>query len=162
MSLSPAYIGKPLQGVSEILNSKLLKYDSQFSGVLLSFSNVKLHESFGRVFDDVAEMQLRVKARGLVFAARKDMRLTGIVNQVTAGHVHLLVCGAFQVVIDLENIPSKYKYSSSLNHFESESQVVDVSSKILFKVIRIKDEGGPWYIQGSLKDDDLGPILNKT
>eukprot|EP00516_Mucochytrium_quahogii_P000890 CAMPEP_0203745658 /NCGR_PEP_ID=MMETSP0098-20131031/1328_1 /ASSEMBLY_ACC=CAM_ASM_000208 /TAXON_ID=96639 /ORGANISM=" , Strain NY0313808BC1" /LENGTH=201 /DNA_ID=CAMNT_0050633503 /DNA_START=722 /DNA_END=1327 /DNA_ORIENTATION=+ len=165
MSLPPAYIGNAFQGISELLNARLLKYDERLGGVMLSYSGVRLEQPHGCVFNEVPELQFRVRSRALLFSASAGMRLQGTVNQITAGHIMLLVYGAFQVSIDREHIPEKYTYSSSLERYVSsndDDEIIELGTLVEFAVIRFRDEGGPWFIEGSLLLDGVSSAVSSN
>jgi len=162
MSLSPAYIGRAHLGASELLNDRLLKYDSRFGGVMLSYSNLRVEDGFGMVFEDCPEIRYRFKYRALLFMASKGSRLTGRINQVSAGHISLLVFGAFPVSIIRERLKSRYEYKDLEGQFvssQNKDDVLAVDTAVSFRVHAV-DTTSPtdWFIEGTMADADLGPI----
>lgn len=170
MSLPPAYIGREAQGINELLNDRLLKFDARLGGVMLSYSSVRLVHRFGRVFGDSPEVLFRVKLRCLVFFAPKGTRLAGRVKQVSAGHVTLLVYGAFQVIVHAAELPERYVFAPSSDGLSDRFVARDDKDDVLEQDVEAKvavmnvqgggsgSRGASWHVEGSMRGEGLGAV----
>mmetsp|Transcript_4204 Transcript_4204/g.4871 ORF Transcript_4204/g.4871 Transcript_4204/m.4871 type:complete len:193 (+) Transcript_4204:97-675(+) len=157
--LPPAYIGRTQQGIEELLNARLLKYDPRLGGVLLTYSDIEVLGSIGRVFNELPEILYEVSLKALIFTTAEGMRMKGTVKDVTAGHITLLVCGAFQVSISKEQINRRFKFNVSSTSWRDGDEVIKSGSDVWFKVCSVKSESGAWFIDGSILEDNLGVDL---
>mmetsp|Transcript_11814 Transcript_11814/g.14696 ORF Transcript_11814/g.14696 Transcript_11814/m.14696 type:complete len:201 (-) Transcript_11814:719-1321(-) len=157
--LPPAYIGRSMQGFEELLNARLLRYDPRLGGVPLTYSDIKIKGNAGRVFNELPELIYEVSMKCLVFATPSGMRMKGTINEVTAGHITLLVCGAFQVSIAKDQINERYTFDVSSTAWKSSSnsaETIKIGVEVWFKVLKVHDKAGAWFIEGSMIDDNLG------
>lgn len=102
-SLPPAYIGDELSGVSEILDSKIGKYDFTLNGVLLSYSDIKKASKYGEIVD--TEPNIRYDIKVLIIL----LGLTGLVY----GHCNL--SESWNACKRTNNLVSVFKLSHSLS-----------------------------------------------
>mmetsp|Transcript_3449 Transcript_3449/g.8521 ORF Transcript_3449/g.8521 Transcript_3449/m.8521 type:complete len:218 (-) Transcript_3449:140-793(-) len=155
-SLPPAYIERAHQGANEMLNARLLEFDERFNGVLLAYSNVKVKGGLGMVFCETPEIQYRVSFSGLVFTPLQGMILSGRVSHLTAGHITLLFCNAFQVSIARARVPDKYEFSESFDQYvnsENSEDVIKVGTEVRFMVEAVRSAGA-FDIEGSMMGMD--------
>ena len=167
IALPPSYFGKEKFGFEELLNESLLKHDPKLGGVLLSYKDCAIED--GQVSYEQSEVVYKVRCRMLVFNARRGMRLKGEINQVTAGHISVLVSGTFQASISKEHIHPLYQFDRAQGKWQSKQKgkrALSTGSKLQFWVKEVHDSGGPWFIEGSLhaiqEEDMAHPPMSPT
>lgn len=160
-SLPPSYMGRVSRGVHELLNSQLLKYDQRVRGVLLGYSDVELTETVGHTCFETPDILFQARTEALVFCVDKGTRLRGVVSQVTAGHVALLCCGAFQVTITRDNIPDVLEYNKEQAAWVPKADAVgdfptlSAGSAVRFVVEDVQGSGTQWSIEAALLLGDV-------
>ncbi|ESO97493.1 hypothetical protein LOTGIDRAFT_228177 [Lottia gigantea] len=89
--LSPRFIGKILPGIREFIDREVNLFSDFLDGVLISYSNIKLHQPFSSVHDDRPYLHLYIQADYIVFKPYVGCTLKGVVNKLSQGHIGCLV-----------------------------------------------------------------------
>ncbi len=122
------------------------------------------HESLplsGRIFFDLPTVLFPACANVLIFSPRKGMKLTGTVNNVTAGHISLLVHGSFHASIDKKKMGQGYKFNSSQSCWLSDGsrgtpKKIENGTELTFYVVSFQEAGAhSWTLVGSLIPTDF-------
>lgn len=115
----------------------------------------------GRIFFDLPTVLFPACANILVFSPRKGMKLTGSVNNVTAGHISLLVHGSFHASIDKKKMGQGYKFNSSQCCWLSDGsrgtpKKIENDTELTFYVVSFQEAGAhSWTLVGSLIPTDF-------
>ncbi|CAI7913915.1 unnamed protein product, partial [Closterium sp. NIES-54] len=100
LDIHPSRSGNVVAGVKEQLNNSLMRYSEQHGGIVLAYSNVLL---FGRTAAILTGLNpylhVSLSARLLLFAPRPGAFLEGVVNNVGADFIGLLVLGVFNAAV---------------------------------------------------------------
>ena len=67
LALEPAHLDNVNNGIFKSLNSRLLSYYPELSGILLGYKSIKLKKSTGEVIDDYPHVHVDVQAIFYVF-----------------------------------------------------------------------------------------------
>ncbi|KAI9202985.1 uncharacterized protein BJ171DRAFT_157625 [Polychytrium aggregatum] len=151
--LPPRFVGETMKGVTHYLNSLLMRYVAEVGGVVLSFKNIKLLESSGRILFDNPYTHFNVSVRFTVFAPERSSILTGVVNKVSSDHIGLLVHGVFNASIAADQIrKSEFRWDSKQSAWiqKSDKSVIDSNAIIRFTVLDIVRADDMFTIVGSL------------
>lgn len=159
--LLPAHLGNVQQGVDEKLNGMLLRYSETAGGVVVSYSDVTIEESLGRIQIDMPYIHFHVNVTFLVFAPRTSQRLVGTVSKIGRDHIGLLVCGVFNAVIPGENIRSSLTCADDESAWvdSSSDAVIEIGTDVLFVVRAVQSVNGIMSLTGSLKAKGTGPVV---
>lgn len=119
VSLLPSFVGKLSQGITEYLSSKILKYSSQFGGVLLCYSRPTLMNQEGRIMDEQPHIHFDVTYSATLFKPVLGSVLCGRVNKVGVDHVGCLLYDCFNVTVvsktmNHRNFPSGFEEESTI------------------------------------------------
>lgn len=123
LPLAPISQRKPLEGLcAEHLSPLLLTYYPPFSGVLLSYHNVRLAEKpYGndssspssillQNIDEYAVSWAWVTAEFLLFKPEKGAWLEGYVNLENEGHLGIVCWNLFNASIERKRLPGDWKW----------------------------------------------------
>lgn len=99
LSLLPSFIGNLSKGITEHLSSKILKYSTDFSGVLLSYSKPTLIHEEGKILDEQPHVHFEVTYYATIFRPVLGSVFCGTVNKVGVDHVGCLLYDCFNVTV---------------------------------------------------------------
>ncbi|KAI8613825.1 hypothetical protein BC830DRAFT_1130311 [Chytriomyces sp. MP71] len=99
-------------GVTEQLNSYLMRYIPELNGIPISYSDVKIEEKAANVLYDSPNSHFHARVKFLLFSPAVDNIIVGLVNKVSSDHIGLLVHGVFNASISAEHIrKTEFKYN---------------------------------------------------
>lgn len=99
ISLLPSFIGNLSKGITEHLSSKILKYSTDFNGVLLSYSKPTLIRKEGKILDEQPHIHFDVTYFATIFRPVLGSVFCGTVNKVGVDHVGCLLYDCFNVTV---------------------------------------------------------------
>ncbi|GAQ79885.1 DNA-dependent RNA polymerase [Klebsormidium nitens] len=144
--------------VREHLNTLLMRYNEEFGGVVLAYSDVVLLGRKGRILTTLSPyIHLDLTARLLVFAPAAQNVLAGSVNKVGPAHIGLLALGAFNASIRADEIGDAFQYDPDASAWVDGSSRIAVGTEVDFAVDRVHDEGNFLSLSGSLLLPGTGP-----
>eukprot|EP00798_Chlamydomonas_sp_ICE-L_P013621 gene13621-19499_t len=158
VELHPSKLGNVADGVKEFLYSQLLRYTEDYSGVPLSFSNIKILRRKAPVHSYFPLVHLNVKAESLIFRPQVGATLEGSVTKMGTDFIGLLVMGVFNASILADSIRSDFKSTNFRGDIKWQSKKtpehqITVGTTVRFKVLR---GGGRWLL-----DVDATPAKKK-
>ncbi|CAI5482292.1 unnamed protein product [Closterium sp. Yama58-4] len=178
LNIHPSRSGNVVAGVKEQLNNSLMRYSEQHGGIVLAYSNVLL---FGRTASILTGLNpylhVSLSARLLLFAPRPGAFLEGVVNNVGADFIGLLVLGVFNAAVPDQFMRSWQHVEEAATdgddedngqqqhwqHKEDPSHRISVGSRIRLQVASATGDGTLMSIRGSLDDPDTGtPVAPGT
>lgn len=113
ISIPPALVHDPHRAADELMDTLLMRYVPQMSGVLLSHHNVTFLRQHAKIDSDGAYAIVPAGMTCLVWAPEIGMRLEGQIQLSTPSHVSLLVHGIFNASITSAHLPSTMDPSHS-------------------------------------------------
>ncbi|CAI5963836.1 unnamed protein product [Closterium sp. NIES-65] len=172
LDIHPSRSGNVVAGVKEQLNNSLMRYSEQHGGIVLAYSNVLL---FGRTAAILTGLNpylhVSLSARLLLFAPRPGAFLEGVVNNVGADFIGLLVLGIFNAAVPDQFMRSwKHveeaaaddgdddSHQQHWQHKEDPSHRIFVGSRIRVQVDSATGDGTLMSIRGSLDNPDTGCV----
>ncbi|CAI5526335.1 unnamed protein product [Closterium sp. Naga37s-1] len=165
LDIHPSRSGNVVAGVKEQLNNSLMRYSEQHGGIVLAYSNVLL---FGRTAAILTGLNpylhVSLSARLLLFAPRPGAFLEGVVNNVGADFIGLLVLGVFNAAVpdqfmrSWKHVEEEAAADDSDNHGQQQhwqhkedpSHRIFVGSRIRVQVDSATGDGTLMSIRGSL------------
>lgn len=99
LSLLPCYIGRVSNGITEHINRKILRYSSQFNGVLLSYSKPRAIQNEAKIMDEQPHIHFDITYTAYVFRPVLGSLLCGTVNKIGVDHVGCLLFDCFNVSV---------------------------------------------------------------
>ncbi|KAL3685482.1 hypothetical protein R1sor_003504 [Riccia sorocarpa] len=157
----PSRAANVKQGVHEILNSLLLKYNEEFDGVVLAYLKSKILDKSARILAGLTPyFHVNLTAKLLIFSPSPGMLIEGKVNKVEKDYIGVVVLGLFNAAIGVSDIREDLYYNESPNGREwvsesDERHSVKLGSIIRFSVKRSANDGGRKHkIPNKVKEDD--------
>ncbi|KAI8919744.1 hypothetical protein BC831DRAFT_419087 [Entophlyctis helioformis] len=158
--LPPAFAANPLDGVKDYLNTFVMRYIPELSGVVLSYSDIEFQESAGLIINESPFSHFYIKAVFVLFSPTVGTPLYGVVNKVSPDHIGLLVYGVFNASIPSSEIPRDeyvwdtdgmaWKVTSSVDHSDL---FVAPGSVVKFDVAKLVTANQMLSISGSLSSE---------
>ena len=139
MSLSPSYIGRVSQGITEHLDSDILQYSKELGGVILSYSNAMVQQRLGCILDEQPRIHFDLHVTYCLFAPKVGDLLRGKVNKLGEDHVGCLVNDCFNA-----SVQSKGVFLSGINGYSQ----LKLDDMLLFRVTYLETTGGILSIRG--------------
>jgi len=109
LDIHPSKINNLLSGVREQLNQSLMRYNENFEAVVLAYFNETLVGSKAPILISLPYVSVDVKASLLLFRPIIDKPLEGVVNKVGMDHLGLLVNGAFNASIAMDDTDGAFQ-----------------------------------------------------
>ncbi|KAF8322300.1 hypothetical protein DL93DRAFT_2072219 [Clavulina sp. PMI_390] len=106
ISLPPIFVADPQEGISEMLDSMILRYVPAFNGVVLAHSDLRLSSSKAVIQFDCPYATCRITFNALVWSPAIGMKLSAKINILSTDHIGLLAHDVFNVSIPKHHIPS--------------------------------------------------------
>lgn len=110
--LHPSRLSNIKLGIQEQINQFLCHYSSELNGVVISYSDLQLQNTTGKIFYDRPHIHFKVRCKMVVLQCLIGQRIIGTVNHVGLDHITLLFHGAFPVSISHKSIPAQYTYDT--------------------------------------------------
>eukprot|EP01134_Creolimax_fragrantissima_P001508 CFRG1508T1 len=155
--LPPQYIGNPEQGVRDILNEKLLRYNEELGGVVLCYEGLRAKQSSARTIADSPFCHFDVNTSLLLFAPVVGTEMVGTVHKVGVDHVGVLVFGTFNVSIPKEFIHRDLMFNKDEFVWYDPGNDAGVKfsegSLIRFQIQSWETKSDVFYIIGALPED---------
>ncbi|KAJ9090079.1 hypothetical protein DSO57_1006471 [Entomophthora muscae] len=128
ITLAPCYVDDLTTGISEFLNSYLMRYLDPVQGIVLSHNETKLLQDKGVILYDSPHINFWISTKFLVWRPTLGSRLRGTVQLQSVDHISLLLHGTFNAVILATDIPgSQYEWVE--NSDENEGEWVNSATK---------------------------------
>ena len=134
ISLLPYFVGKLSKGITELLNSRILKYSSQFNGVMLSYYKPTVTHTVGKIMDEQPHIHFDVTYAATIFRPMLGSVLCGTVNRVGQDHVGCLLYDCFNVTVG-KNLNS---HNGTDNKFPA---CIEEKCNVWFKVTSLDTTG---------------------
>ncbi|KAL4712306.1 hypothetical protein ACJJTC_004068 [Scirpophaga incertulas] len=150
LALQPWCLGNLKDSVKNLLDYKIGKFDKEFSGILLSYKNLRILQNVGCIRNDNADINFQVQADYFIFQPYVGAVLKGIVNKKSQTHLGILVHRVFNVVIPR---PTEEPGNKWIGHTIEEGQ------QVVFRIVVLDLFGALPYIRGELDERclKLGP-----
>ncbi|UZJ51689.1 hypothetical protein CBS101457_001009 [Exobasidium rhododendri] len=127
--IPPALTQDAHRAAKELMDTLLMRYVPQLSGVLLTHRNISFLRSHARIDADGAYSIAPAGLTCLVWAPQIGMRLEGQIKLSTPSHISLLVHGIFNASITSAHLPSNTEPSNSHKDARKEDLEDDVGEK---------------------------------
>eukprot|EP00163_Fabomonas_tropica_P004079 TRINITY_DN1361_c0_g2_i1.p1 TRINITY_DN1361_c0_g2~~TRINITY_DN1361_c0_g2_i1.p1 ORF type:complete len:233 (-),score=52.31 TRINITY_DN1361_c0_g2_i1:144-842(-) len=161
--LHPSHTMDIAQGVEAQLNSLLMRFHRELGGVVLSYSQVELLASSGRIIDEEPWIRIPASAKCLLFRPRDGLIMDGVVNNLGGDFIGLLVFGTFNVSIPVSKMGEDCEYSEEGGCWYARGHAIREGSSVRFSVAGVTvAANGLITLQGSLLDEGTGPIEAST
>ncbi|PRP81380.1 DNA-directed RNA polymerase I complex subunit Rpa43 [Planoprotostelium fungivorum] len=137
VQLSPYYTGREMLGVTNHLNTLLLRYIPTVDSVLLSYKDVKIRVEKGRIRNESPIIYLPITYTALLFKPVIGQPLEGKVIQIGYDHIGMLVDGLFNASIFSDQLSPAFEPSQFEDKWESKtdsSVSISVGSTVRFIV----------------------------
>eukprot|EP01147_Barroeca_monosierra_P004761 gene4761-6841_t len=151
--LYPEQLKDVKQGINERIQNMLNLYNTEFNGVPISYSKIKLLRPVAVLHEDSPILHLQAKVTFRVFSPKEGDKLKGIVNKITIDHVGVLVHKKFNASIARQSLPKSLEYSITKNAFENKKTretVIEVGSTVNIIVERLESSHGVLSILAKL------------
>lgn len=151
IALSPINMSFPLDAIKQQLNSMLFKYNSEVSGIPISYSSIKLPQGqeYGRIYGEKPWIHIDVTTKLLIFQPVVGLIMKGKINKVADSHVSLLIHGMFNASISGDVMKTKYVYNNTNKSWDGDGDLVE-GDIISFKVGHIQHSQGVLNIDALL------------
>ncbi|KAL3688406.1 hypothetical protein R1sor_014715 [Riccia sorocarpa] len=160
----PSRAANVKQGVHEILNSLLLKYNEEFDGVVLACLKSKILDKSARILAGLTPyFHVNLTAKLLIFSPSPGMLIEGKVNKVEKDYIGVVVLGLFNAAIGVSDIREDLYYNENPNGREwvsesDERHSVKLGSIIRFSVKSMQETEHIIDLCGSLADLRTGCV----
>ena len=155
ISLLPCHTLEIRAGIEESLSCELLRYHSKFGGVLLSYSNLRVNEPYGTLFNENPHIHCRIIMDILVFAPIKGEHMEGKIVASTMTHLTLHVAGLFLASVAAKELPEGTTYTEGVGWKRNDKEdVYGMGSDIMFKVVLVHEANGTIALVGSCKEKE--------
>ena len=106
IAIEPCKFDHPLDGVKEILNTILFKFNEDLGATPLSYENVVFlpGKSCAKIFGESPWLHVEVQVSMTVFRPVAGQRMFGRVSQASSTHISMLVYGLFNAIIYSESL----------------------------------------------------------
>ncbi|XP_057832672.2 DNA-directed RNA polymerase I subunit rpa43 isoform X2 [Cryptomeria japonica] len=161
--LHPSRTDDVQQGVLQLLNSLLLRYNEEFDGVVLAYYDIKICNWTAKILSGFSPyLNLKLKAKLLLFSPKPGMVLEGKVNKVEKDYIGVILLGIFNAAVAFEDIPEEFCYQDNVVGIPlwastSSGHVITLGSTIKFVVKSVQEESF-LDISGSLKPPNTGCV----
>ncbi|CAM6099528.1 unnamed protein product [Calypogeia fissa] len=153
------------QGVHEILNSLLLRFNEQFEGVILAYLSPKLVGHTAKILSGLNPyFHVTLTAKLLLFSPAPGMKIEGKVNKIEKDYIGVVVLGLFNTTIGVDDIRDDLEYSTT-HHLGrawiskiDNRHIIELGSLIRFSVKSLQETEHIIDICGSLSDNDTGSV----
>eukprot|EP00056_Hartaetosiga_gracilis_P020273 m.18450 g.18450 ORF g.18450 m.18450 type:complete len:170 (-) comp8318_c0_seq1:51-560(-) len=153
LKLYPSQLGDVKKGINENLKSKLMKYNTEYKGVPVGFSKIKLTSQRAVIHEDSPIIHAYAKVTFTIFRPKVGDVLEGEVNKVTVDHIGVVVLGRFNASVSRSDLPSGYTYREDLGAYvldDVDSVNIKVGSKIKIVVKTIEASHGVINLNSTL------------
>mmetsp|Transcript_35799 Transcript_35799/g.79664 ORF Transcript_35799/g.79664 Transcript_35799/m.79664 type:complete len:313 (-) Transcript_35799:486-1424(-) len=161
IELHPSKLHNVEDGVDEQMNNLLLRYNEEFEGIVMAYSNVTSSNKAASIHPYFPFVHLDVRAQLLLFKPVVGNMLVGEVIKVGADFIGLLVLGVLNASIAAESIHSEFKCSLQNQSWSSTKEaghVIQVGTLVKFEVVKMQEQAGFFTIYGSLLKRGTGAL----
>ncbi|CAM6018645.1 unnamed protein product [Sphagnum balticum] len=162
--LHPSRAANVQQGVREIMNSLLLRYNEEFEGVVLAYLDPKIQGRTANILSGLSPyFHVQLKASFLLFSPKIGMLVEGKVNKVEKDYLGVVVLGLFNAAIGIADIREDLYYDDSggMKAWQSESDhqhSIGLGSNIRFIVKSVQETEEIIDLCGSLQAVHTGCV----
>ncbi|KAJ2946033.1 hypothetical protein O0L34_g4951 [Tuta absoluta] len=143
LALQPWCLGNLKESLKNLLDYKIGKYDKEFSGILLSYKNLRVLQNIGTIRNDNADVHFQVQADYFIFRPYVGATLKGVVNKKSTTHLAILVHRVFNVVIPRPTEEPGNKWIGT---------GVQEGQEVVFRIVVLDLFGALPYIRGELDE----------
>ncbi|KAI0256030.1 hypothetical protein BJV78DRAFT_1168721 [Lactifluus subvellereus] len=118
LAVPPVFANRLRDGVEEMLDTMIMRYEPTLNGVVLAHSDVHFLDRVARLQTDSPFAICHVGFEALIWSPLRGMKLTGRVTLCSPDHVSLLVHRTFNVSIPRHHIPTdqwEFEYGPAEN-----------------------------------------------
>eukprot|EP00271_Cylindrocystis_brebissonii_P013696 TRINITY_DN3383_c0_g3_i1.p1 TRINITY_DN3383_c0_g3~~TRINITY_DN3383_c0_g3_i1.p1 ORF type:complete len:330 (+),score=76.27 TRINITY_DN3383_c0_g3_i1:85-1074(+) len=153
-------------GVHEELNALILKYNEDFEGVLLAYSDLVLQQPHAKILDGLSPyFRVQLSASLLLFTPHVGDLLEGEVHSCGPDYVSLLVLGVFNASVKGKELLDRFASKDELAIHPSYSSRSErkhrmrMGSRVRFRVIGVRVEvDDNLVIDGTLTPSNTGTL----
>ncbi|KAL2630500.1 hypothetical protein R1flu_015186 [Riccia fluitans] len=152
------------QGVHEILNSLLLKFNEEFDGVVLAYLKPKIIGKSARILAGLTPyFHVDLTAKLLIFSPSPGMLIEGKVNKIEKDYIGVVVLGLFNAAVGVSDIREDLYYNENPDGREwvsesDERHSIKLGSIIRFSVKSMQETEHIIDLCGSLADSRTGCV----
>ena len=154
VGLPPRYIGRIDIGIRETLDSDLLRYSEDLSGIIVCYKHVQCLDTSGCIMDETPFLYFNISVKYIIFKPQVGAKLKGVVNKVGHGHYGCIVHKCFNASVHKINIdPNKVakKIVKSIMN-------IDIGTEFIFRITRFDIHNDILSIKGKIDDEDF-PVI---
>ncbi|BFI32609.1 DNA-directed RNA polymerase I subunit RPA43 [Marchantia polymorpha subsp. ruderalis] len=162
--LHPSRAANVRQGVHEILNSLLLKFNEEFDGVVLGYLKPKIIGQSARILAGLTPyFHVNLTAKLLIFSPSPGMLIEGKVNKIEKDYIGVVVLGLFNAAIGVSDIREDLYYDENPQgrawvSESDERHSIRLGSTIRFAVKSLQETEHIIDLCGSLADPKTGCV----
>lgn len=160
--IPPIYSNNISQGIDRYFYQILLRYDFNWNGVPLCYSDVSILSTRANIINDNPFLHIKVKAKILLFRPNIGQSIEGIINRISSTHVGLIVYGLFNASIPIHQLETCYSWDEFINswkpkldkstsHEELKHKALTIGSTLKFRVLNAKKDAQLMAIIGGLE-----------
>lgn len=162
--IPPIYSNNISQGIDRYFYQMLLRYDSNWNGVPLCYSDVSILSPRATIVNDNPFLHIHVEAKILVFHPNIGKNIKGVINRISSTHIGLIVYGLFNASIPIHQLEICYSWDESLNSWKLKSnintsressekklKVLTIGATLKFRVLNVKKDAQLIAITGGLE-----------
>ena len=154
VGLSPRYIGKIDVGIRETLDSDLLKYSEELSGIIVCYKQVQCLETSGCIMDETPFLYFIVNVKYIIFRPQVGSKLKGVVNKVGHSHFGCIVHECFNASVHKINNDTSKQSKKILKKIAG----IDVGTELVFRITRFDIHNDILSIKGKIDSEDFANI----
>jgi DNA-directed RNA polymerase subunit E'/Rpb7 len=152
-AILPSDMSSPMDAVKLQLNEMLLKYNEELQAVPICFSKIEFDagKNSGRVIAEQPWIHVDLVTSLLLFKPMPGRIIHGVINQISDGHISLLVYGMFNASIAAEEIGKKFKFNYGNQSWESPDGDLAKDDCVKCRIINYNFANGMLSINATLK-----------
>jgi hypothetical protein len=156
-AVPPAYLqGLEIMAAEEVLDSKILKFDEKFNGILIAYQDLQFRDSqgVGLIQDEQPDVLFEFRVNLLIYSPKKHENIKAVVSDIQPGHITLLTNGVFPIVVLSKDFPNDTKVPTGkkklINTINGDI-VLNENDECIVKCLRILHQGGELHVEASLQ-----------
>lgn len=158
VGLPPRYIGQIDSGIRETLDSDLLRYSEELSGIIVCYKQVQCLDTSGCILDETPFLYFDISVKYIIFRPQVGEKLKGVVNKVGHGHYGCIVHECFNASVHKIKVDPSKQTNKQLKRISN----IDVGSEFVFRITRFDIHNDILSIKGKIADEDFSNIRYKN